>query len=135
VSGLHRVLGFAVVAVFTLGWIWGLVAKLARRGPGEAFWVWLSVAQVIAGSQAVLGTILLLLGRRLQAEGALGGILHYVYGFLPLLLFVVAHVIAREGTARVIGLDRPIRPWVPFAWASFICFGLTLRALVTGLGL
>jgi Na+/alanine symporter len=135
VSGLHRVLGFAVVAVFALGWIWGLAAKLARRGPGEAFWVWLTVAQVVAGSQAVLGTILLFMGRRLQAEGALGGVLHYVYGYLPLLLFVVAHVIAREGTARVIGLDRPIRPWVPFAWASFICFGLTLRALMTGLGL
>jgi hypothetical protein len=23
---------------------------------------------------------------------------------------------------------------VPFAWVAFICFGLTLRALMTGLG-
>jgi hypothetical protein len=135
VSALHRVVGFAVVAVFALGWIWGLGARIARRDPGDAFWVWLSVAQVVAGLQAVLGTILLLVGRRVEAEGALGGLLHYVYGYLPLLLFVVGHVVARAGSARPIGIDRPVRPWVPFAWVSFISFGLTLRALMTGLGL
>lgn len=134
-SALHRVVGFAVVAVFALGWIWGLAAKLARRTPGDAFWVWLSAAQIVAGLQAVLGTILLLLGRRIEAEGVLGGTLHYVYGYLPLLLFVVAHVVARAGDARAIGIDRPIQPWVPFAWVSFISFGLTLRALMTGLGM
>jgi hypothetical protein len=135
VSALHRVIGFAVVAVFALGWIWGLGAKITRREPGDAFWTWLTVAQLIAGVQAVLGTILLIVGRRVEAEGVLGGTLHYVYGYLPILLFVFAHVVARDGSARAIGIDRPIRPWVPFAWASFICFGLTLRALMTGLGL
>jgi len=135
VSALHRVVGFAVVAIFALGWIWGLGARFLRRDPDDAFWVWLSVAQVVAGLQAVLGTILLLVGRRVEAEGALGGLLHYVYGYLPLLLFVVGHVVARAGSARAIGIDRPVRPWVPFAWVSFISFGLTLRALMTGLGL
>jgi hypothetical protein len=135
VSALHRVVGFAVVAIFALGWIWGLGARVLRRDPGDAFWTWLSVAQVVAGLQAVLGTILLLAGRRVEAEGALGGLLHYVYGYLPLLLFVVGHVVARAGSARAIGIDRPVRPWVPFAWVSFISFGLTLRALMTGLGL
>ena len=85
--------------------------------------------------QAILGTILLLTGHRVQADDVLGGTLHYIYGYLPLLLFVFAHVIARAGNARMIGIDRPIQPWVPFAWASFICFGLTLRALMTGLGM
>jgi hypothetical protein len=132
---LHRIVGFGVVALFAIGWIWGLGAKIVRRGPGDAYWTWLTLAQVLAGAQALLGTILLLLGRRLQAEGVLGGALHYVYGYLPLLLFVVAHVVARAGDARLVGIDRPIRPWVPFAWASFISFGLTLRALMTGLGL
>jgi hypothetical protein len=135
VSALHRVVGFAVVAIFALGWIWGLAAKMARRGPGDAYWTWLSVAQVVAAAQAILGTVLLLMGRRVHAEGALGGMLHYVYGYLPLLLFVVGHVVARSGSARVIGIDRPVQPWVPFAWVSFISFGLTLRALMTGLGL
>jgi hypothetical protein len=135
VSALHRVVGFAVVAVFALGWIWGLGARLTRRDPGAGYWTWLSVAQVVASIQALSGTILLLVGRRLEAEGVLGGTLHYVYGYLPLLLFVFAHVVARAGDARAIGIDRPVRPWVPFAWASFISFGLTLRALMTGLGL
>ena len=132
---MHRVIGFAVVAIFALGWIWGLAARIARREPGGAYWTWLTVAQVSAGAQALLGTILLLIGRRVEAEGVLGGTLHYVYGYLPLLLFVFAHVVARERNARAVGIDRPIRPWVPFAWASFISFGLTLRALMTGLGL
>ena len=133
-SASHRVIGFAVVAIFALGWIWGLGAKIARREPGDAYWIWLAVAQVVAGAQALLGTVLLVLGRRLEAGGVLGGTLHYVYGYLPLLLFVFAHVVARAGDARVIGIDRPLRSWVPFAWASFISFGLTLRALLTGLG-
>jgi hypothetical protein len=135
VSALHRVIGFAVVGVFALGWIWGLGARIARRDPGDGYWTWLTVAQVVSGLQAIVGTILLLLGRRLQAEGVLGGTLHYVYGYLPLLLLVFAHVVARTGDARAIGIDRPVRPWVPFAWASFISFGLTLRALMTGLGM
>ena len=134
-SALHRVIGFAVVAIFAIGWIWGLGARITRRDPGDAFWTWLTVAQVTAGAQAILGTILLLAGHRVEAAGALGGTLHYIYGYLPLLLFVFAHVVAREGNARMIGIDRPIRSWVPFAWVSFISFGLTLRALMTGLGL
>jgi hypothetical protein len=135
VSALHRVVGFAGVAIFAVGWIWGLGAKLSRRDPGDRFWTWLTVAQIVAALQALLGTLLLLVGRRVDAEGALGGLLHYVYGYLPLLLFVVGHVVARAGNARAIGIDRPIQPWVPFAWVSFISFGLTLRALMTGLGL
>jgi len=136
VSGLHRVVGFAVVGVFTLGWVWGLVAWISRRGPGDLFWRWVAVAQVLAGLQAVFGIVLLLFGKRVVTGGALSNVLHYVYGLLPLLLFVFAHVVARAGNASIIGFDerRKIAPWVPFAWASFICFGLTLRALMTGLG-
>jgi hypothetical protein len=136
VPQVHEVVGFAVVAIFTVGWVWGLGAWIAKRDPGEWFWRWLSVAQVTAGLQAVLGIALLLMGRRIAGGSALQNSLHYVYGLLPLLLFVVAHVIARAGNASMLGFDpgRRIAPWVPFAWASFICFGLTLRALMTGLG-
>jgi hypothetical protein len=136
VPQVHEVVGFAVVGVFTVGWVWGLAAWIAKRGPGERYWLWLSAAQVIAGLQAILGTVLLLTGARVATGSPIQNSLHYVYGLLPLLLFVVAHVVARAGNASVIGLDpgRRIAPWVPFAWASFICFGLTLRALMTGLG-
>jgi hypothetical protein len=134
---VHEVVGFAVVVLFAVGWIWGLGAWIARRGPGDVYWVWVSVAQVVAGLQALLGIVLLILGYRVHSEGTLGGILHYVYGLLPLLLFVIAHVVARAGNASLVGFDerKPIRPWVPFAWAAFICFGLTSRALMTGLGI
>lgn len=134
-SAIHQVIGFIVVGVFALGWLWGLVAWIAKRGPGERYWLWLTVAQVVAGAQAILGIVLLLMGRRMTTPGALGDVLHYVYGLLPILLFVFAHIVARAGNARLIGIDRPVRPWVPFAWVSFICFGLTSRALMTGLGI
>jgi hypothetical protein len=108
-----------------------------RRGPGEGYWIWLTIAQLVAGIQALLGIVLLILGYRVHAAGTLGGVLHYVYGLLPLLLFVIAHVVARAGNASLVGFDerKTIRPWVPFAWAAFICFGLTSRALMTGLGI
>jgi hypothetical protein len=136
VSDIHGYIGFAVVGIFTIGWLWGLGAWIVRRGPGTAYWaIWLPIAQVVAGLQAVFGIVLLLFGRTVEAGGTLGGLLHYVYGLLPILLFVVAHVIARAGNAAMLGFsERRIAPWVPFAWASFISFGLTLRALMTGLG-
>lgn len=135
-SEVHKYIGFAVVGVFTLGWVWGLGAWIFKRGPGERYWTWLAVAQVVAGAQALLGITLLVIGRRMATPGAaLGDVLHYVYGLLPILLFVFAHVVARSGNARIVGIDRPVRAWVPFAWASFICFGLTSRALMTGLGI
>jgi hypothetical protein len=140
VAEVHEAVGFLLVAIFAVGWIWGLAAKLARRGPGELYWRWVTLAQVTAGAQALLGIALLVAGGRVQAGGALGGLLHYVYGLLPLLLFVIAHVVARAGDMSFIGVrgsggERvPIRAWTPFAWAAFICFGLAARALMTGLG-
>jgi hypothetical protein len=50
-----------------------------------------------------------------------------VYGAIfPALVLGVAHVLARDAFSH--------RPWAPFAMAAFFCFGLTLRALMTGLG-
>jgi hypothetical protein len=43
-------------------------------------------------------------------------------------ILAIGHALARDPAFRE-------RPWVPFALASFICFGLTLRALMTGLGI
>jgi hypothetical protein len=136
VPEVHEVIGFAVVGVFAVGWLWGLGAWIARRGPGRWYWTWLTVAQITAGVQALLGIGLFLTGHRVSGNSAIGNTLHYVYGLLPILLFVFAHVVARAGNASAVGFDpkKVIAPWVPFAWAAFICFGLTLRALMTGLG-
>jgi hypothetical protein len=134
VEALHEIVGFVVVGCFAIGWIWGLAARVVGRGPGDLYWPWLAVTQIAVVAQVILGVLLYATGRRVVSAGTLGGALHYVYGAMPVLLLVVAHVAARRGDASVIGIDRRIAPWVPFAWASFISFGLTLRALMTGLG-
>ena len=133
---VHEVAGYVVVGLFAVGWIWGLGAKLAKRGPGGRYWLWLTALQVSLGVQVLVGVLLYATGHRVQTGGALSRVLHYVYGGLPILLLVFAHLVAREGNASMMGFDarKKIEPWVPFAWASFICFGLTLRALTTGLG-
>ncbi len=124
---VHRYVGFAVVAVFTVGWLWGLAAAIVRRGPGERYWIWLAVAQVVAGIQAVIGIVLLVMGLRPSDW------LHLVYGFGPLVIFAIGHVMARE-LQRADG-KPPIAPWAIFAAAGFIAFGLSTRALMTGLGI
>lgn len=119
---IHRAVGFVVVGIFTIGWLLGLILWIARRDAGEWFWRWLVTAQVVAILQALLGLILLLLGERPPTW------LHYVYGFGPLVIFAIGHLLAREEAFRS-------KPWAPFAFASFISFGLSLRALMTGLGI
>jgi hypothetical protein len=126
VGALHTIVGYAVVALFSGGWLWGGWALLRGRPPGDRFWTWLTVAQIVAGLQALLGIALLLLGRRTA-------LLHYVYGFGPLAVLVVGHVVAREAQRERPG-TRPLQPWAAFSLASFVCFGLSLRALMTGLG-
>ena len=119
---VHKYIGFLVVGVFSIGWIFGLVLWISKRDAGVWFWRWLVVAQVIAITQALLGIVLLALGKRPPTW------LHLVYGFGPLVVLAIAHSLARDAA-----FER--RPWAPFAVASFICFGLTLRALMTGLGI
>jgi hypothetical protein len=76
--------------------------------------------QVTVLVQGIAGATLLIMGRRISS-------LHYVYGVIfPVLVLMVAHVLAREQFSH--------RPWLPFAFASFFCLGLTMRALMTGLG-
>jgi hypothetical protein len=121
VPRVHEFIGFIVVALFAVGWLWGLVIWIAKRRAGDWFWRWLAAVQVVAVVQALIGVLLLVLGYRPETW------LHYVYGFGPLVLLAIAHAFAREEPFRA-------QPWVPFAWAAFFCFGLALRALTTGLG-
>lgn len=126
-SSVHAAVGYALLAIFTVGWVWALAALLLpRKDPGRWFWTWLTVAQVAAGLQAVLGVILLLMGRR-PTEW-----LHYVYGFGPIVILLIGHALARELRRGTTNLRLP--PFAVFGAASFICFGLSLRALMTGLG-
>lgn len=118
---IHKYVGFFIVGLFSIGWIWGLGARLLGRAPGDWFWRWLTAVQLVAALQALVGILLLILGRRPDQW------LHLVYGFGPLVVLAIAHGAARREEYRA-------KPWVPFAWAAFFSFGLTLRALMTGLG-
>src|SRR6058998_2551757 len=106
---VHKYVGFLVEAVFTVGWVWWHVALIRRRTHGQGFWTWLVVAQVIAGVQAAIGLILLLLGYRPDTW------LHYVYGFGPIVVFLIAHQMARELHGQ--GGGRLSQPWIVFAAA------------------
>ena len=118
---IHVVIGWSVVVGFGLLWPWGLGALIIRRNPGRPFWWLLGYLQVTLLVQGLAGVILLILGGRASA-------LHYVYGVIfPVLILLVAHVLGRDAFAH--------RPWLPFTAAAFFCFGLTLRALMTGFGL
>lgn len=120
-TALHAAIGYAIVGGLFLFFAWGLVAWLAKRDPGEWFWRLLASLQVILGLQVVAGAILLVAGGRQS-------LLHYAYGALfPLIALVVAHVLAR-------GMEQERDALLVFVAVSFVVFGLTLRALTTGLG-
>lgn len=117
-----------MVAVFTVGWVWAAGAAIARRDPGPHYWTWLVVAQAVAGLQAIIGVVLLIVGRPVPSA------LHLVYGFGPLVILLIGHGLARE-LAKGKGGQPVVPAWVVFGFAAFICFGLSLRALMTGLGI
>ena len=125
---VHKYIGYAVVVVFGLLWFWPTTAWLlgkARRvrgEPGRWYWGLVAVVQVTLAVQIVGGLILLAI-HGIHAKP----ILHYLYGSVfPIIVLVVAHVFARS-------MERD--QWVPFAWGGFVCWGLVLRALFTGLGI
>jgi hypothetical protein len=118
----HLGIGSAVVAGWLVMFLFGLAAWVLRREPNRLFWRLLAALQALLGLQLIAGLILLGMGRR-------AGLLHYLYGVVfPAIVLVVAHVLGR-------GMANEEDIWKIFAVASFVIFGLTLRALTTGLGL
>jgi hypothetical protein len=118
---VHKYVGFAIVAGWGVVFLWGGVAFLSKREPGPTFWRLLGVLQGILLLQVALGLIL-------WATHPIPGVLHPLYGAIfPLIVLTIAHVLAR-------GMDDERDRWKVFAVASFFVFGLTLRALMTGLG-
>jgi hypothetical protein len=120
---VHAALGFAVVGAFAALWLWALGSWIGRRADVHRwFWTVLGVVQAVLGVEVIAGVVLLALGGR-QA------ILHYLYGSLfPIIVLIAGHVVARDP-------DNGFTPWKVFGFAAFIAFGLTLRALTTGLGI
>jgi hypothetical protein len=102
--------------------LWGGAALLVKRDPTVWFWRLLAVLQVVLILQLAAGLTLLALGRSQEP-------LHILYGSLfPVIVLAVAHVLGR-------GMKEERDALIVFTAASFFLFGLTLRALTTGLGL
>ena len=81
-SGIHEVLGVAVLAANALAATWGGVAW-TRRDPSTAFWYLLRVAQAVVVVEAVVGLVLVARGDRADA-------IHYIYGISPLVVSLVS---------------------------------------------
>ncbi len=121
---LHRLVAYSVPAGFLLLALAALYTFLRNREPGDWFWNFLGVVQVVLGVQVVVGLVLLAMGNRAVTKGP--DWLHYVYGGLfPLAVLVLAHRFAGRHQGAEIAV---------FGLASLVAFGLTFRALQTGLG-
>jgi hypothetical protein len=122
---IHRYIAYAVPAGWALLPLWALVSLVRNKAPGEGFWNVLAVMQVVLGVQAVVGLVLVIMGHEPASNGPVW--LHYAYGIgAPVVALALAHSWAR----RHEGLS-----WVVFGVAGFVIFGLTFRALQTGLGI
>jgi hypothetical protein len=129
VGTVHRYLGIAIVLAFVLVGLFGLGLRLAGRdaAPRSFWWLEQRLEEVLV-VQVVAGVILLLMGRRVVGGPLVW--LHYLYGSLFPLIAVVG--------GRIAGLrrkDAGEREYVGIAWGAFFAFGLTTRALMTGLGI
>jgi hypothetical protein len=122
---IHHYVAYSVPAGFLILGLWGIVSFIRNKAPSENFWRLIAIMQGILGIQIIIGAILFIAGGRPNTNGPEW--LHYVYGGLfPLALLVLAHRYGRrtEGIA-----------WIAFCVAALLIFGLTFRALQTGLGI
>ncbi|HZD01825.1 MAG TPA: hypothetical protein VFA46_17020 [Actinomycetes bacterium] len=116
----HEVEGFVIVAGWGVLFLWGIGMFLLKRDAGRLYWGLVGILQVLLGIQLLAGIVLLALGERRE-------ILHYLYGaVLPAIVLAGCHVLTRS-------LQRPPYHFF-FTWGALVIFGLTARALMTGLG-
>lgn len=121
---LHRIIAYGIPAGFLLLALATAVGLIRNKAPGEWFWTLVGILQVVLGIQVIVGGILFLIGERPATSGPEW--LHYVYGGLfPAALLVLAHRLGKRFEEI---------PWVIFGIVAFVNFGLTFRALQTGLG-
>ena len=125
-NAIHEYVAYSVPAGFLLLALWTLYAFVRNQPPHDWYWTLLAALQVVLGIQIVVGIVLFLMGGRpTPPSGPVW--LHYVYGGLfPAALLVVAHRYASERFKEI--------PYVVFGIVALVNFGLTFRALQTGLG-
>lgn len=121
---VHRFIAYGIPAAFLLLTLATVVGLIRNKAPGEWFWNLIAAIQVVLGIQILVGGIMFFVGDRPETSGPEW--LHYVYGGLfPVALLILAHRLGKRYEEI---------PWVIFGAISLVCFGLTFRALQTGLG-
>lgn len=124
IGAIHRYIGISIVVALLYLAVYGLIARIARREEvGRPFWGVLYYTETVLVIQIVVGIVLLVMGRRIGR----GFDLHYLYGSVFPFLVLLG--------GRLYSLRRESRDYVPIALGGFIAFGLTSRALMTGLGI
>lgn len=124
VVDLHRYVAYSIPTGFALLFFVSIFTYLFNRDPGEWYWRLLAVLQVVLAIQVLAGGILFLAGNRPPGISFAGA--HYVYGALfPLVVLMFSHRFAARHTNVAVAI---------FGVGAFLCFGLTMRALQTGLG-
>jgi hypothetical protein len=124
VADLHRYVAYSVPTGFAVLFLVSIFTYLFNRDPGEWYWRLLAFLQIVLVVQVVAGVVLFLSGRRPPGISFAGA--HYVYGALfPLVVLFFAHRYAARHERVAIAI---------FGFGAFLCFGLTMRALQTGLG-
>ena len=123
-TAIHRFIAYGVSAGFLLLGLAAVVGLIRNKAPGGWFWSLVAIIQVVLGLEVIVGAVLYAFGDRPLTTGPEW--LHYVYGGLfPAALLVLAHRLGKRFEDI---------PWVVFGAVSLVNFGLTFRALQTGLG-
>lgn len=123
-TAIHRFIAYGVPAGFLLLGLAAVVGLIRNKAPGGWFWSLVAIIQVVLGLEVIVGAVLYAFGDRPLTTGPEW--LHYVYGGLfPAALLVLAHRLGKRFEDI---------PWVVFGAVSLVNFGLTFRALQTGLG-
>ncbi len=93
-TDVHIVVGCLALALNLLAFLLGAVAW-ARRRPSHWFWRLLRAGQVMVAVEAVLGGVLLLMGRKASD-------LHLLYGVLPLVVALLAEQLKLSAATMVL---------------------------------
>jgi len=124
ISNLHYYNMILVLASGTVASVWGFILFFMKKPINRPWRISLIVAAVIAGLQALLGIILVLLG---QKPGTGTGLfyLHYIYGAIVVLAIPIAITYATGG-------KNQRRDVLIFSIAALVLVAAAIRALMTG---
>ena len=126
VSNLHLLNMFLVLGAGAISGVWGLILYFSKKVMNRPWRISLIVTAIVGLLQALLGIVLVLLGKK--APGGNLYYLHYVYGGIVALVIPVAVTYATGG-------KNPRRDMLIYSLAALILVAAGARALMTALGL